>query len=122
MGIASGAAAADGRGEFGELVRSQRIATGLTQEELAERSGLGVRTISDIERGRIGRPHRRSVELLCGALGLAVPGAETMAHPAPGGITASEPGRGAVAGGAQQLSVVPRQLPATIRNFAGRAD
>src|SRR5215472_8619767 len=70
MGIASGAAAADGRGEFGELVRSQRIATGLTQEELAEQSGLSTRTISDIERGRIGRPHRRSVELLCKALGI----------------------------------------------------
>jgi transcriptional regulator with XRE-family HTH domain len=122
MGIPSGAAAADGRGEFGELVRSQRLATGLTQEELAERSGLGVRTISDIERGRIGRPHRRSVELLCDALGLAAPGADKTAYSATGGTAASHLGHGAVASGAQRLSVVPRQLPATIRNFAGRAD
>ena len=75
MGIASGHSdPADPRDRFGELVRGRRVAAGLTQEELAERSGLGVRTISDIERGRIGRPHRRSVDLLCDALGLARPG------------------------------------------------
>ena len=57
MGIASGhSGPADPRDRFGELVRGRRVAVGLTQEELAERSGLGVRTISDIERGRIGLP------------------------------------------------------------------
>ncbi|HXS62508.1 MAG TPA: helix-turn-helix domain-containing protein, partial [Streptosporangiaceae bacterium] len=53
---------------YGELVRRHRVAAGLTQEELAARSGLGVRTVSDIERGRIGRPHRSTVDLIARTL------------------------------------------------------
>jgi tetratricopeptide (TPR) repeat protein len=141
MGIASGHSdPADPRDRFGELVRGRRVAVGLTQEELAERSGLGVRTISDIERGRIGRPHRRSVDLLCDALGLARPGrdragrgpADGAAAMTPAGTVLAESGpAGSVlvgagpagagsAGGVRQ--VVPRQLPAAIRHFVGRAD
>ncbi|WP_422341030.1 helix-turn-helix domain-containing protein, partial [Trebonia sp.] len=36
----------------GLWLRGQRIAAGLTQEDLAERSGVSVRTIADMERGR----------------------------------------------------------------------
>ena len=43
---------------------------GLTQEQLAELTGLSVRAIGDVERGRTGRPHRRSVEILAKALEL----------------------------------------------------
>jgi transcriptional regulator with XRE-family HTH domain/tetratricopeptide (TPR) repeat protein len=122
MGIPARAVDASGRrARFGDLIRNRRIAAGLTQEELAERAGLGVRTISDIERGRIGRPHRRSVELLCDALGLAEPGREWTPYPPPGAPAASLADRAGSAGG-QPLPAVPRQLPATIRNFAGRAD
>ncbi|HLK02641.1 MAG TPA: helix-turn-helix transcriptional regulator, partial [Streptosporangiaceae bacterium] len=53
---------------YGELVRSYRAAAGLTQEELAALSGLDVRTIRDIERGRTIRPHRSSADLLARAL------------------------------------------------------
>jgi len=67
--------AADAHEGFGELVRSRRVAAGLTQEELAERSGLSVRTIRDIERARTARPYRRSMDLLAGVLDLAAPGA-----------------------------------------------
>jgi transcriptional regulator with XRE-family HTH domain len=56
---------------YGELVRSYRVAAGLTQEELAALSGLDVRTISDIERGRTTRPHRSSADLLARALSRA---------------------------------------------------
>jgi transcriptional regulator with XRE-family HTH domain len=56
---------------FGSLLRLQRMAAGLTQEELAERSGLSVRAISDMERSRTGRPYHRSVVLLCDALSLS---------------------------------------------------
>src|SRR5579875_2566434 len=45
-----------------------RIQAGLTQEELAEHSGLSVRSISDIERGRTTRPHRDSLVRLAAAL------------------------------------------------------
>ena len=43
---------------------------GLTQEELAERSGLSARGISDLERGRRSRPYFETVRLLASALGL----------------------------------------------------
>ncbi|WP_168201021.1 helix-turn-helix transcriptional regulator [Allokutzneria sp. NRRL B-24872] len=52
------------------LLRSLREQACLTQEELAERSGLSIRAISDLERGRTSKPHRRSVVLLARALGI----------------------------------------------------
>ncbi|TDV54826.1 helix-turn-helix domain-containing protein [Actinophytocola oryzae] len=55
---------------FGVLLREQRVVSGLTQEELAERSGLSVRAIRNLEIGRTERPQQQSVELLAGALGL----------------------------------------------------
>jgi transcriptional regulator with XRE-family HTH domain len=65
-----GAAAGQDR-DLGPLLRDWRRAAGLTQEELADRSGLSVRAISDLERGRSTRPHRRSVALIADALGLS---------------------------------------------------
>jgi transcriptional regulator with XRE-family HTH domain len=117
-------AAAGVRDRFGELVRGRRMAAGLTQEQLAERSGLGVRTISDIERGRIGRPHRRSVDLLCEALGLAWPGRRRLGSAESGqaGVPAATlADQGWYRGADQPLPVVPRQLPTAIRHLAGRA-
>lgn len=58
---------------FGELLRDQRRAAGMTQEELAERSGLSVRSISDLERGSAHVPRRDSVDLIVRALGLDTP-------------------------------------------------
>ena len=55
---------------FGEQLRRLRMAAGLTQEELAEQSGLSVRGISDLERGRRTNPHYDTVRLLAGALAL----------------------------------------------------
>ncbi|NUP17255.1 MAG: helix-turn-helix transcriptional regulator, partial [Streptomyces sp.] len=40
----------------------------MTQEELADRSGLSIRTISDLERGRTTMPRRRSLAMLAEAL------------------------------------------------------
>jgi predicted ATPase/DNA-binding XRE family transcriptional regulator len=56
---------------FDGLLRSRRLAAGLTQAELATRAGVGVRTVRDLERGRANRPQRTTVELLADALGLA---------------------------------------------------
>src|SRR5215471_259920 len=55
----------------GLWLRQRREAAGMTQEELAERSGLSARAIGDLERGRTHRPYPRSVRLVVGALGLA---------------------------------------------------
>jgi Helix-turn-helix len=42
------------------MVRVLRVRAGLTQEQLAELSGLSVRAISDIERGTTTRPGARA--------------------------------------------------------------
>ncbi len=55
----------------GDLLRRYRIAAGLTQEGLAERSALSVRAIGDIERGVKQRPHRETIRLLADALALS---------------------------------------------------
>jgi len=57
-------------GAYGDWLRRCRLAAGLSQEQLAERAGLSVRTISDIERGHTSRPRSSSVSLIAGALGL----------------------------------------------------
>ncbi|MFD7597379.1 helix-turn-helix domain-containing protein [Kitasatospora sp. NPDC059812] len=52
------------------MLKTLRHEVGFTHEELARRSQVSVRTISDIERGRVRRPQRRSVQQLAEALGL----------------------------------------------------
>jgi len=61
---------------FGELLREHRRATGLTQEELAERASVSPRTISELERGGAHVPRRDTVALLARALGLSGPARE----------------------------------------------
>ena len=67
--------AADRRGGFGEQLCRDRAAAGLTQEELAERSGLSVRAISDMECGRTSRPRHSTLR----QIGTAT--ASTLARP-----------------------------------------
>lgn len=55
---------------FAALLRGTRLAGGLTQDELAARAGIGVRTLRELERGRALRPQRSTVRLLADALGL----------------------------------------------------
>jgi transcriptional regulator with XRE-family HTH domain len=47
-----------------------RWSAGLTQEELAMKCGISVRTVGDIERGRVSCPRAATLRLLAGALGL----------------------------------------------------
>jgi transcriptional regulator with XRE-family HTH domain len=56
---------------FGSLLRSLRLAAGLTQEELAEAAKLSYRSISDLERGISRSPRRDTTRLLADALGLS---------------------------------------------------
>jgi transcriptional regulator with XRE-family HTH domain len=55
---------------FGARLLHHRKSAGLSQEELSERSGVSVRAISDMERGRARSPQRRTTEALLDALGL----------------------------------------------------
>jgi tetratricopeptide (TPR) repeat protein/transcriptional regulator with XRE-family HTH domain len=95
-------------------VRARRVRAGLTQEQLAEMSGLSVRAISDIERGATVRPRRSSIALLHAALDHAEPddpeGPEGDAQAdLPHAVPRHLP------------HAVPRQLPRATRGFVGRA-
>ena len=63
---------------FGGLLRGYRLMAGLSQEELAERSGLSVRAIANMERGRTARPHKPSLRRLADALELPDSGREQL--------------------------------------------
>jgi tetratricopeptide (TPR) repeat protein/transcriptional regulator with XRE-family HTH domain len=115
----------DGVQAVGIRLRRARAAAGLSQEELADRSGVSVRTISDLERGRTRRPYPRSIRLLATALRLPEPAAEELV-----GLCRGDHGEHGEHGDrpadhdAQQPSAVPevpRQLPAPVRSFVGRA-
>src|SRR5919206_2140351 len=56
--------------ELREVLRRYRVAARLTQEELAERAGLSVRGLSDLERGARTRPRPHTVRQLATALAL----------------------------------------------------
>ena len=122
MGIA-----AEERGAFAGLLRRYRESASLTQEELAERSGLTSRAISDMERGRTTRPYLSSVRLLADALELSGQDrvqltAAARAQPRPD--LPDEPALHPAGrrGPAWRPAVLPRQLPPAVRHFAGRAD
>ena len=59
------------RGSFGDVLRQLRSTASLSQEELAERSGLSRRGISDLERGVRRAPWPETVRMLADALELA---------------------------------------------------
>ena len=62
---------------FGDLLRRHRTAARLTQDALAERAGISVRSISDMERGVGHTPRHDTLYLLVQALDLsAADGAE----------------------------------------------
>ncbi len=61
----------DQSGAFGLLLRRHRRDAVLTQEALAERAGLSVRGISDLERGVNAAPYLATIERLCDALELS---------------------------------------------------
>ncbi|WP_329128799.1 helix-turn-helix domain-containing protein [Streptomyces sp. NBC_01476] len=51
-----------------DLLLALRTQRGWTQEELSERSGISVRTIRNLERGRVQSPRRSSLDLLFSVL------------------------------------------------------
>jgi transcriptional regulator with XRE-family HTH domain len=72
---------------FAGLLRQLRAGAGLAQEELAEAADVSVRSVRDLERGRVATPQKETVRLLAGALGLTGPArtgfeAAARSHPA----------------------------------------
>ena len=92
---------------FGVRLGQCRRSAGLSQEELAKQSGLSVRAVGDIERGRTRAPHPGTVYRLADALGLRGEEREEFCAAASRRL----------GGGAQ---IVPRQLPGRVRQFTGR--
>ena len=95
---------------FAMALSSARAAAGLTQEELADRSGLSVRAIRNLETGRTERPRRQSVRLLADALGV------------PSGYLASpaRPGLGRVFGADAAVRSASSELPVGCAGPGGR--
>jgi len=76
---------------FGAQLGDFRRSAGLSQQELGERSGLNIRAISNLERGRARWPHLDSVHRLADALGLRD---QARAQFLPAAAPADDPGRG----------------------------
>jgi transcriptional regulator with XRE-family HTH domain len=100
---------------FGDMVRAHRGRLGITQEELADRSGVSVRGLGKIEAGRISRPRPSTVRLLADAFGLS--GAERDRFCAAAG---PEPAPGTI--GELTRRPAPAQLPPDVTGFTGRTD
>ena len=110
--------------DIGRVLRRHRIDAGLTQEALAERAEVGLRSIQGIERGER-RPHRGTLERLVSALGLSVEQRrrlEGLARRSPRPRrTAAPPRLALVKPGWTETGTAPRsRLPASLTSFVGR--
>jgi transcriptional regulator with XRE-family HTH domain len=102
---------------FGVRLRHLRVAARLTQELLAERSGISVDAISTLESGRRQRPHPQTVLLLAVGLGLDADERDRLVLLAREGRE-HRPREAAVAGGA---AAGPAVLPRWWRRLRGPA-
>ena len=128
-------------GRFGTELRARRRSAGLSQEELAERSGLSARTVGNLERGRVRSPYRDTLYRLADALDLSDAaravflasagrrlgaagddsGESGTAAPDPRDAEVTAPGFARQPLARQDEDApVPRQFPAGIRHFTGR--
>jgi transcriptional regulator with XRE-family HTH domain len=82
-----------GHGAFGTLLRDYRAAANLTQEELAERSGMSVQAIGALERGDRRSPRPSTVEYLAEALKLDASRREALVAAARGRPVPTVPSR-----------------------------
>ncbi|WP_433263166.1 ATP-binding protein [Actinosynnema sp. CS-041913] len=94
---------------FGDLLRAYRQRARLTQEELANGSGVSVRAISDMERGRARGPQRRTVEALAGVLAVSPDELRALAAAAKEGRARRQP-----------IAVAPCALPPDVVDLTGR--
>jgi transcriptional regulator with XRE-family HTH domain/tetratricopeptide (TPR) repeat protein len=99
------------RSSLAEMLRAFRSTANLTLEGLAERSGVSVRTISDIERGVNLTPHTRTTSAIIAGLGLSPADAEGFQRAAKGRRGGTEKGNGSGA-----AAVAPHR----VADFTGR--
>jgi transcriptional regulator with XRE-family HTH domain len=99
----------------GPMVRHHRQRLCMTQEELAQVTGLSVRSIRDIESGRVSEPRPSTVRLLAAALELRGAALEEFLRTTdvPATPTAPDPEP-------NQLGTRPAQLPPATAAFTGR--
>jgi hypothetical protein len=112
----------DDVGTFGLLLRTHRRSAGMSQDELAERSGLSSHAISGLECGRTRVPYPNSVHRLADALDLYdqnraafldAAGRRLAPVTAAPDVPSPRSGNGLV---------VPRQLPGAVPAFVGRPE
>jgi predicted ATPase/DNA-binding XRE family transcriptional regulator len=109
----------DGTTRFATLLRRYRLVAGLTQEALAERVGLGARSIQDLERG-IHQPRRATARKLAGVLLLddrQRRAFEDAARPTPRGWRAA----GEASPRPATSRAVRANLPTPLTSFVGRS-
>jgi transcriptional regulator with XRE-family HTH domain/tetratricopeptide (TPR) repeat protein len=97
--------------ELGALLRSLRRASRVSQEVLAERASISVRTLRDIENGRVLAPRRSTIALLAEALDLGPDATDRLLAKAPARV--------------REHTTVDRarpvaQLPLDVADFTGR--
>lgn len=97
---------------FGEIVRAHRRRLGMSQEELADKTGVNVSSIGKIEGGRTAAPRPITVRLLADAFGLAGAERERFCETALSETTYQSATR----------TTTPAQLPADVAGFVGRDD
>jgi len=110
-------------GVFADNIRLLRLRQGLTQEDLAVASGVSLRTIRDIEAGRVARPRPSTVRLLADALGLSGAERDTFRQRALLPSTPSAPSDAADVGSAGPEvphDRAPAELPRGLASFVGR--
>src|SRR5215470_12785338 len=99
---------------FGALLRQHRLERGLSQEALADKAGVSLRGISDLERGARRAPHPATIGRLAAALELD---ADTRSSLVAAGRRAPRPDR------TVPVQPTPRPaLPLALSSFVGRAD
>jgi transcriptional regulator with XRE-family HTH domain len=111
------------------MLRRFRLVAGLTQEELAEKAGLSVRTVRTAERVDGARPGAGSMRRLVDALGLSEPDRWRLEQATRAALI-SEAGavrQAAILGDGSDSALPPRrwgvpaQLPADVPAFTGRS-
>jgi transcriptional regulator with XRE-family HTH domain len=103
---------------FAGLLRQLRVEAGLSQEEPAAAAGVGVRTVSDLERGVALTARKDTARLLADALNLAGAARASFEAVARG---RAAPGVSPVPdGGAGGVAAATRPLPRDIGSFTGR--